>query len=266
MQAKAQTTRELQKRLHEVLTQRVIAPEERLRMCNRIADYVLLNSKVMEQRNFRSVAQSDLAKMLEAYDEIFFDRSCLELAKLFGMSCRLSSRMTRAGGKTIRTSYPAQYGKPASTHYEIALSSSLLFQTFRDDQRPVRVCGMSCQDRLSAMQRIVEHELIHLSEMLVWIDSDCAKSRFQNITNRLFGHTEHRHELVTQHERAKEEFNIRLGDRVVFRFDNQQRVGRVNRITRRVTVLVESDKGQLFTDGKRYERFYVPLNKLRKVE
>ncbi len=204
--------------------------------------------------------------MLEAYDELFFDNTCLALAKKFGMTCRLSSRMTRAGGKTIRTTYPAYNGKPSTTHYEIALSTSLLFQTFRNNERKARVCGVLCEDRLAAMQRIVEHELIHLSEMLVWIDSDCAKSRFQNITRRLFGHTEHRHELVTQHERAKAEFDIRLGDQVVFRIDNQQKIGRINRITRRATVLVESSKGELFTDGKRYERYYVPLGKLRKVQ
>jgi hypothetical protein len=260
------STRDQQKRLFEILTQRAIQKPDRDAMFEQIANHVMASSKVIERRNFTRIAQSDLGRMLELYDEMFFDRNCLELAKKFGLSCRLSSRMTRAGGKTTRTSFTDRFGRTEKTTYEIALSTSLLFQTFRDDQRRVRVCGIQCASRLEAMQRIVEHELIHLSEMLVWIDSDCAKTRFQNITYRLFGHTEHRHELVTQHERAKNEFNIRLGDRVQFRVDNQQKLGRVNRITRRATVLVESMKGQLFTDGKRYERYYVPLNALRKVD
>lgn len=259
------STRDQQKRLHEILTQRVLQKPDREQLLQEISAHVLSSSKVIERENFTRIAQSDLGRMLEAYDELFFDRNCLDLAKKFGLSCRLSSRMTRAGGKTTRTSFTDRFGRAEKTTYEIALSTSLLFQTFRDDQRTVRVCGVACTNRLQAMQRIVEHELIHLAEMLVWIDSDCAKGRFQNITYRLFGHTEHRHELVTQHERAKNEFNIRLGDRVLFRVDNEQKLGRVNRITRRATVLVESTKGQLFTDGKRYERYYVPLNALRKV-
>jgi AraC-like DNA-binding protein len=254
----------LQLRLHEILTQRSIEPIKREELTERIAAHVLANARGVDQPNFDRIANSDLSRMLDAYDELFFDHTCLKLANLFGMSSRLSSRMTSAGGKTTRTVYPGRFGKPAKTSYEIALSTSLLFQTFRGDQRSVRVCGLQCSTRLQAMQRIVEHELIHLSEMLVWVDSDCAKSRFQNITKRLFGHTEHRHELITQRERAKSEFNIRLGDRVSFRIDAKQKIGIVNRITRRATVLVESDAGELFTDGKRYERYYVPLTALTK--
>jgi hypothetical protein len=40
--------------------------------------------------------------------------------------------------------------------------------------------------------------------------------------------------------------------------------GRVNRITRRATVLVPAPTGELFSDGKRYLRFYVPLEQLKK--
>ena len=60
-------------------------------------------------------------------------------------------------------------------------------------------------------------------------------------------------------------FNLHLGDSVRFKHDGQLLVGRVNRITRRATILVPSDRGQLFCDGRRYQRFYVPLEKLQKV-
>ncbi len=65
------------------------------------------------------------------------------------------------------------------------------------------------------MQRVLEHELIHLAEMLVWDDSNCAADKFQSIAHRLFGHTEHKHELVTQHERAAKKFNVRVGTMVL---------------------------------------------------
>ena len=37
------------------------------------------------------------------------------------------------------------------------------------------------------------------------------------------------------------------------------------RITRRATVLVESPEGQHYSDGKRYQKFYVPLDMLEKL-
>jgi hypothetical protein len=125
---------------------------------------------------------------------------------------------------------------------------------------------MWCEHRLAAMQRIVEHEMIHLCEMLVWIHSDCAASRFQTIAHRMFGHTEHRHELITQHERAARDFKIRLGRRVTFRLNNQNLVGFVNRITSRATVLVPDPKGTRYSDGGHYAKYYVPIDQLRPVD
>jgi hypothetical protein len=62
------------------------------------------------------------------------------------------SRVRTAGGPTVRV------------EYEIAVSTLLLFQTFREPGRPVVVGGLVCRDRLDALQRIMEHELLHLAE------------------------------------------------------------------------------------------------------
>ena len=51
---------------------------------------------------------------------------------------------------------------------------------------------------------------------------------------------------------------------VSFELDGRHPFGRVNRITRRATVLVEDPRGMLFDDGKRYLTFYVPLPLLTK--
>ena len=58
---------------------------------------------------------------------------------------------------------------------------------------------------------------------------------------------------------------IHLGDLVSFEHEGLRRVGRVNRITRRATVLVADAAGRQFSDGKTYLTFYVPLTMLRKV-
>ncbi len=230
-----------------------------------IGERILRSSRVMTVRNFQRIAREDLQRMAEAYDEIFFQGLCLPLASSYGLSFRLSSRMTRAGGKTTRTIQRSILGGASSTHYEIALSTSLLFQSFRRPNDTIRVCGYVCHDRLTAMQRVVEHELIHLGEMLAWINSDCSAGRFQSIARNMFGHTEHRHELTTQQERAAKEFNIRTGSRVAFRFDGKAMTGIVNRITRRATILVESPNGARYKDGKRYLKYYVPIQHLRPI-
>ncbi len=259
----APTIHSMRLRLEGVLHEHKINAQDYSSRTKVIRDTVIDRSKTMKVGNFVATSAADLQCMAELYDDLFFEGTCLALAKQYGISFRWSSRMTRAGGKTTRfLTRPGRF-LPAKTRYEIALSSSLIFQTFQEPDRKVRVCGCVCENRLQAMQRIVEHETIHLAEMLVWVDSDCAARRFQSIAHRFFGHTEHRHELVTQRERAQRLFDIRLGSRVRFTFEGRQLVGVVNRITRRATVLVESERGVHYNDGKRYEKFYIPIINLK---
>lgn len=169
--------------------------------------------------------------------------------------------MTSVGGKT--TAWRLRGSE--QRHYEIAVSTTLLLDTFEAPSREVSVVGLPCPDRLSALQGIVEHELVHLVEMWLWERSSCAKPRFQGIARRLLGHTDHRHRLVTPRERATQQLGLAVGQRVAFDFEGKHQVGVVNRITRRATVLVESRRGQPYSDGKRYLKFYVPLEALKAV-
>ena len=45
-----------------------------------------------------------------------------------------------------------------------------------------------------------------------------------------------------------------------------QHVGVVNRVNKRATVLVEDAKGMPYSNGKRYSKFYVPVQMLEKAE
>ncbi len=262
----AHTIPERRQALKSIVTQRVLSREQREKLWREIAETVLSKSKLMRNDNFQVTSGADLQRMAELYDEKFFDGHTLPVARSHGMEFRWSKRMTSNGGKTVRYAQPNRHGGPPSVRYEIVLSATLLFQTFGDLQRPVRVTGLLCVNRLQAMQRILEHEMIHLIEMLVWDDSCCSAPRFQNIAGRLFGHTEHKHNLITQQERASEQFNVRVGSSVRFALDGVRYVGIVNRITRRATVLVIDPKGQLYGDGKRYRKFYVPLSHLELVK
>lgn len=251
--------------LGQLITQRQHDRAEIDKRTSEIGRAVLSASRVMKSANFTSTTAADLQRMADMYDAMFFESQLLTIAREHSMSFRWSSRMTSAGGKTIRSVHRARGQRKSRTSYEIALSATLLFQTFGDLDRPIRVTGHVCDNRLQAMQRVLEHELIHLAEMLVWEDSNCSADRFQAIAHRLFGHTEHKHELVTQHERAAKKFNVRVGTMVSFQHEGKTFIGKVNRITRRATVLVADAQGQKYDDGKCYRKFYVPLSALKTV-
>jgi hypothetical protein len=197
------------------------------------------------------------------YDELFFQSQLIGGARKEGIRFGWSSRMTKNAGKTV-THYSTG-GKSGNRRFEIILSSTLLFQTFDDVKRPVEVTGLVCHNRLEAMQRIVEHELVHLAEMLIWNTSSCSRRRFHGVATRFFGHQEHKHDLITQMERAAAKFRLQPGSRVQFRFEGKLLIGTLNRITRRATVLVQDARGEQFTDGKKYRRYYVPLESLTPV-
>lgn len=228
-----------------------------------IHEQTLRLSRSIDQPNFTKVGRDDLVRMIRMYDDLFFDGKILPVAEAEGLSFGISSRMTRIAGKMV-THYPTgDHNGPRK--FELILSSTLLFQTFEDEGRPAEVTGRLCRDRLEAMQRVAEHEFVHLIEMLIWNDGNCSEARFQSIANRYFGHTDYRHDLITQRERAFSKFNIRVGDRVSFHHERRTLTGRVNRITRRATILVQDNNGDRFSDGQRYLRFYVPLEKLTKA-
>lgn len=235
---------------------------------SRISDIysgLLGESRWIRDGNFTSIHSRDLEFLFHEYDRLFFDGLIGAAAKRHGtpLSFRVSKRMTRVGGTT--TKYRRRSGVGPRSSYEIAVSSTLLFSTFYDVDRPISVTGVVCRDRLECLQRIFEHELIHLTEMVVWDDSSCSKQRFQSLAFQFFTHTEATHQLITPGERAHTKFGIRPGDRVRFRVDGAQYEGFVNRITKRATVLVEDENSPLYSDGKRYARYYVPLGMLEAV-
>ena len=161
--------------------------------------------------------------------------------------------MTRAGGKTVRFT-----SRTGEVRYEIAIASSILFDGFGGMDRSVSVCGLECENRLEALQRVFEHELVHLTEQLCWQSSNCAAPRFQNIAARIFLHRAHTHDLITRRERALVS-GIRIGSPVTFTFEGRRLMGRVNRITKRATVLVEDPDGVKYSNGLRYRTYYVPI-------
>jgi len=228
---------------------------------------ILRESDNLKQSNFECLGTEDLARLFDLYNRTFFNgllTKAVNEATSQPLVFRLSSTMTRAGGKTIlyRRRMP---GGHMQAHYEIAVASRLLFMTFRQAERPVAVCGLTCKNRPEALQRILEHEIIHLAELVTYGKSGCGGRRFKELAANIFGHADTKHALVTPMEHAAVQHGIRVGGMVCFEFEGRRLVGRVNRAHRRATVLVEDAKGQPYSDGKRYQKFYVPFGMLSPV-
>jgi hypothetical protein len=215
---------------------------------------VLSDSPYIREGNFETIHSRDLALLFRVYDQQCFAGLLHRALDGTSLNFHLSTRMTSAGGKTTRRRWP-----DGKVSFEISIACSLLFSGFRQADRTVTACGIVCTDRLQAMQRIFEHELIHLVEQLCWTDSNCSSARFQNIARRHFLHESHTHELVTWRERAVQS-GIVPGTEVSFVFEGRTLSGRVNRITKRATVLVEDQAGRLFSDGRRYTTYYIPID------
>lgn len=226
----------------------------------RVHHSALRKSRFLREANFEQVHPSDLQLLFERYDAAFFRRQLNAALGQSTLHFRLSPRMTSSGGKT--TCFTNR--QTGNRRYEICVASSILLACFAgDDHRPITVSGLPCLDRLSALQRIVEHEIVHLIEMLLWNKSSCSRRRFQSIARRFFGHSQHKHELITPRERAIVKHGLQPGTKVRFRFDGAELNGFVNRINKRVTVLVASRRGRRYSDGKRYAAYYVPAHDLQ---
>ena len=226
-----------------------------------IRDDLFTNSANITEPNFTKISGRDVERLFLTYDALFFN-GLFESLLPGRIDFRVSSRMTSAGGMTTRR---RQRNRPETARYDIAISSHLLFETFSGEERQVRVTGLECRDRVDALLRVMEHELVHLSELLVWDVSSCSRNPFQAIATRMFGHLEHTHQLVTRKEKAAKN-GILPGVQVRFEVDGQQLVGVVNRITKRATVLVEDSDGERYSNGRSYVKYYVPLRMLQRVD
>lgn len=234
-------------------------------MQREVFQHALLNSPNMAGENFDSLSPADLGLMFYVTDELFFEGTLarfLESNFAKPLQFRLSTRMTTSGGTTTMSRYLGSNKR--NTEFEIAIATTPLFSTFKVEDR-AKVGGVFCNSRLEALQRILEHEMVHLAELLATDDSNCQQGQFRNWVKAYFGHLESNHQLLTPSDIARKQLGIRRGDTVTFQIDGTRHLGVVNRITKRATVLVKDPAGTPYTDGQSYSKFYVPLQMLKRA-
>src|SRR5215831_20978531 len=101
-------------------------PEPAIRDRVREIEHALLsNSRCIRVANFTSINSQDLALLFDAYDFRFFDGECRRALDGRRLAFRLSTRMTKAGGKT--TCFRTNSG---DVFFEIAIACGLLFDSF----------------------------------------------------------------------------------------------------------------------------------------
>lgn len=243
---------------------RKIKTVRRKAMQRDVFEHLLLNSPNIRVANFDVISAADLGMLFQVTDELFFAGDIARYVEKHyakPLTFRLSTRMTTAGGTTTMVR-PGT--RERETEFEIAIATTPLFGTFKHE-RHAKVGGVRCSSRLEALQRIMEHEIVHLIELLGTGDSNCQAGPFRTLVRNYFGHRESNHQLLTPADVARKQLGIRCGDEVTFKIEGTSHTGFVNRITKRATVLVKDPSGTEYTDGHRYAKFYVPLPMLKRA-
>jgi hypothetical protein len=231
-----------------------------------IRDEFIRTTPHLEPGSVLGATGYDLVKLFALYDEHSFrghfarrfaEQGCGAPQLMF------SGRLTASAGRTVKLTWrePTAPDAPPRTAYRIEVSVPLVLESFREGAREVHVGGIVCKDRLDVVQRIVEHELVHLLELLAWDTSDCSGPNFLWFASRLFGHAVPGHGLMTRREQACAS-GLHAGDRVAFEHDGVRRVGRIDSIRRRATVLVEEPCPG--SGAPHVRKFYVPLGMLQR--
>jgi len=226
-----------------------------------VRERLVRESPRLDKRDFAAISGSDLRILFEAYDDVFFQKQLTVLLEStrHSMFFEVSTRMTTAGANISRRSSGRRAGV-----FRIAISAPVLFSSFREPGEAFEVNGLTCTNRLQALQVLMEHELVHLYEMLQSGASGHGPS-FREIARGLFGHTDYRHALMTPAKRTSTALGLRAGELVSFNFRGRRLVGTLNGVAKRATVLVSHEDGTEYSDGQKYLKFYVPLIALSKV-
>ena len=228
------------------------------RLVKLIYGQALAESDDLESGNFNTAGTPDLKLLFRLYDHCFFGDYFSREYRGW-ISFRLSQRMTKTGGKV-------EYLRKDDA-YRITLSTFLIFRSFQTGCREIKVNGIVCRDRLEAVMRILEHEIVHLLELTSYGNSSCKQKRFKKLARQIFAHTDVTHQLITQPEIAHRHYDLHAGDEVTFEFDRRKYTGIIDRINKRATVMVRDKKGHFRDDrGKRYLKFYIPLPYLTPVK
>ena len=234
--------------------------EKRIQIKNLLYD----KSENIKSENFNKVSEKDLYILFDLYDEIFLEGWFKQNFK-GKIKFILSRQLTRAAGNTRTKKNIAQIQND-EMEFEVKISLNHLSNFYKID-RVKYVGGIEANSVLDSLLLVFEHELCHVIEFIVMKKSSCNKKPFKDLIYNLFGHTESTHKLVGTNEVNIQEFGLKPGDSVKFLFKGKYIIGFIQKINKKATIMSPDKQGNYIDKlGKRYKKFYVPLDSLVKSD
>lgn len=221
-------------------------------------------------QDIKRLEAEDLYRLVVIYDELFLG-NVLKLDSSIKFTFDLSKTLDRVGGLT--QIYMKQIKSPSKKviksiqSIKISINTSMVYDfQFTDEAR--YSCGIQVKNSLEVLMIIIEHELCHVLEFLMYKKSDDNGRVFKQLTLNLFGHTSQTHSLMTNQEKQIRLYKVMPGDDVKFILNGRAVNGLVERCNLKdALVLVFDSKGKfiLESNGKRYTKYKIPIGSLLKV-
>ncbi|MCL2064578.1 MAG: SprT-like domain-containing protein [Candidatus Cloacimonetes bacterium] len=202
----------------------------------------------LEDNNLRFFSKPeivDLEYLFSLYDKYFFAG---KLAENFNIILKYSNKLTRSAGLL-------KYAKRKS-EVNISVSYPLIFVAYIRKPNRYIVNGETCKDPIEALMRVLEHEIAHLIEFVIYGTSNCNNANFMKIAYDLFGHTENKHLLGIELYCSNENFLIKKGDIVSFTYYGKIYTGMVVNIKKNIAISVDGLYGT--------KKYYVPFDMIIK--
>jgi len=194
---------------------------------------------------YPNLEPSMIAFLINKYDILFFDSllSTQLKDKGLGMLAVASNLLTKTAGCETRV----------DNDFIIKISTKIIDNISEDNTSRLYANKVThVQNRIDALMEIIEHELIHAMNALDPINNEMLESGtcelqsshgnwFTSIVNRLFLHTQHRHNLIDfagSNEAVKLDVQPKLGTKVSF-------VGKDRKMTNGTIVKLNPKKAQV---------------------
>jgi len=223
-----------------------------------ISGLLMKKSKNIKSETVSALSAADLDILFGLYDEIFFENWFKQNYK-GKLKFSVSRRMTRSAGLT-RCPRNINGIRPEELVIEVKIGVDFFFH-YGLVEGSGTVGGIDTGSSLEALQLVLEHELCHVVEFILFGSSSCKGERFRTMAGNLFGHTESCHKLPTHRQIAFSALGLKIGDSISFNYEGRVLTGILYSINKRATVMVRDNSGLLADrQGRRYSKYYVPLS------
>lgn len=206
------------------------------------------------KENFSKITSQNLQDIFEMYDYVFFGNQISE--KLHNTRSTVgfivepgSSRTTSAGSCTTQKS-------PGGSRcfFELRFPESIYINLFQSSEKSLRVNGLKCWGKLSCLQMVFEHELMHLLMKLYGYEGEgkiysAHGLLFKCMVKTVFGHTETKHSLLRGESilNPLEKKDAYVGMRVFLFDDKKQKIyGTITKINPKFAHLKREDNGSMW--------------------